>query len=68
VCSNDGLVSASLLTVSKLLQQVRAVDRLSLRRRDMLRMLMKPIKAGLPDASWRKVPKREKFMYQRTIK
>lgn len=43
ICSNDGLVSASLLTVTKLLQQVKAIDRLMLRRRDMVRMLMNPI-------------------------
>ena len=40
VCSHDGLASASLLTVSKLLAQVRAVDNLQMRKRDMIKLLM----------------------------
>lgn len=40
VCSHDGLASASLLTVSKLLAQVRAIDGLCMRRRDMVKLLM----------------------------
>lgn len=40
VCSHDGLASASLCTVSRLLAQVRAVDNLQLRKRDMIKMLM----------------------------
>ena len=43
VCSHDGLASASLLTVSKLLAQVRAIESLQYRRRDMIKLLMTPI-------------------------
>ena len=43
VCSHDGLASASLCTVSKLMAQVRAVDRLQLRKRDMIKLLMKKV-------------------------
>ena len=38
VCSHDGLASASLSTVSKLLAQVRAIDNLQLRKRDMIKV------------------------------
>ena len=40
VCSHDGLASASLATVSRLLAQVRAIDKLQLRKRDMVKLLM----------------------------
>ena len=43
VCSHDGIASTSLSTVSKLMAQVRAVDRLQLRKRDMIKLLMKKI-------------------------
>ena len=43
VCSHDGLASTSLSTVSKLMAQVRAVDRLQYRKRDMIKLLMKKI-------------------------
>ena len=39
VCSHDGLASASLCTVSKLFAQVRAVDDLQLKRRNIIKML-----------------------------
>ena len=43
VCSHDGLASASVATLSRLLAQVRAVDRLQLRKRDMVKLLMSNI-------------------------
>jgi len=43
VCSHDGLASTSLSTVSKLMAQVRAVDRLQYRKRDMIKLLMQKI-------------------------
>lgn len=39
VCSHDGLASASLATVSRLFAQIRAIDQLQLRKRDMIKML-----------------------------
>ncbi len=45
VCSHDGLASASLCTLSKLLSQIRAVEGLQLRKRDMIKMLMTSVQA-----------------------
>ena len=43
VYNNDGLASASTASVTKLFMQIRAVNRLGLRRRDMLKLLINPI-------------------------
>lgn len=43
VYNNDGLASASAATVTKLFMQIRAVNYLRLRRRDIIKMLWKPI-------------------------
>ncbi len=43
VYNNDGLASASVATVTKLFMQIREVDRLGMRRRDMAAMLWHPI-------------------------
>ncbi len=43
VYNNDGLASASVSTVTKLFMQIREVNRLGMRRRDMMKMLWKPI-------------------------
>ena len=40
---NDGLASASVASVTKLFMQIRAVDNLCLRRRDIIKMLWNPI-------------------------
>ncbi len=43
VYNNDGLASASVSTVTKLFMQIREVNRLGMRRRDMVQMLWRPI-------------------------
>lgn len=46
VYNNDGLASASVASVTKLFMQIREVDRLRMRRRDILRMLWNPVRKG----------------------
>ncbi len=43
VYNNDGLASASVSTVTKLFMQIREVNRLGMRRRDMVKLLWNPI-------------------------
>jgi len=43
VYNNDGLASASVASMLRLFQQIREVDRLLLRRRDMIKMLWDPV-------------------------
>ena len=43
VCNHDGLASASVNTVTRLMAQVKAIDRLQLRKRDMIKLLMSSV-------------------------
>ena len=49
VYNNDGLASASTASVTKLFMQIRAVNRLQMRRRDMIKLLWNPIKTSSGD-------------------
>jgi len=45
VCNHDGLASASVSTVTRLMAQVKAIDKLQLRKRDMVKLLMSSVAA-----------------------
>ncbi len=49
VYNNDGLASASVATVTKLFMQMRQIDKLRMRRRDILQMLWNPIPTSCDD-------------------
>jgi len=45
VCNHDGLASASVCTVTRLVAQVKAIDKLQLRKRDMIKLMMSSVAA-----------------------
>ena len=45
MCNHDGLASASVCTVTRLVAQVKAIDKLQLRKRDMIKLIMSSVAA-----------------------
>ena len=65
---NDGLASASLNTVTKFFEQIKAVDDLQLQRREMFKMLMEKVPTqGKKAPPWSEITLTTALLFSRIL-